>query len=997
MRIVIDLQACQSTGSRNRGIGRYSLALAKAMLRSSSGHEFHLLLSDAFPDTIEPLRQTFDRLLPPENIHVWELPQPVAELFPENAWRAKAAQFVREQMIANLRPDFVHIASLFEGSGDDVVSSIGLSGHQVPTAVTLYDLIPLVYERQYLLDERQRAWYYRRLHVLKKADLLLAISESSRQEGLSYLDVDHEKVVNISSAVDENFGLFEVSLEQSVSICQRYRLNLPYVMYTGGVDLRKNIDGLIRAFAMLPVNVRTQHQLAIVCSVHSEEKLRLQKLVKSLGLRDSDVVLTGFVPDADLPILYRGCKLFVFPSWHEGFGLPALEAMSCGVPVIASNTSSLPEVLGNDAALFDPHSTEAISSKIEQVLMHPEFAAELVERGLLQAQIFSWDASATKAIRSFESARNRCFANRVRKEQILPRRKLAYVSPLPPLQSGIADYSAELIPSLEEFYDITLIVEQECVSDPWIKSNFRIRDVNWYKVHFSEFDRVIFHLGNSPVHAFMYALFDYRPGVVVLHDFFLSDSLAYLDMNAVKPGIWTKALYESHGYPALIAQREPNAHADLIKLLPCSLGVLKRAEGIIVHSTYSVELIRTWLGDEIANRARKIPHLRKLPVVNDKLAARRALDLAEDEILICSFGLLGHSKRNHCLLEACIKGRLFLQYKIRLVFVGQNDPGDFGSELLRKIKASNFDDRIKITGFAEKDLYRKYLQAADIAVQLRTSSRGESSGTIFDCLGYGVPLIANKNGSISELPPSAAQLLDDDFTLDQLIDSVDQLCSNRLLREEQSLAAKAYMSVDRKPCDVARKYFESLEIIDSTEPNAILQHTLKGLVEIELPANDDDWHMVAKTMAVNRASIDEPVVFLDVTSLVDGTYRTRDQSELIRCLEKTLKLIDKRRVEFVTHSVGGLHYARSWSREFFGLLASIGEDDHVDVHDGDIYFSLFSEFDSTSFLSKAKWSRRIADIDRFEQKWLPPEITNVVGILQELRKEVAEILSFANN
>ena len=114
-------------------------------------------------------------------------------------------------------------------------------------------------------------------------------------------------------------------------------------------------------------------------------------------------MLTGFVPEEDLLVLYNLCKAFVFPSWHEGFGLPALEAMSCGRAVIGANTSSVPEVIGRDDALFDPMSDSSIAAKLEEVLTNDAFRSELERHGLEQAKRFSWDASAQRAIAAFEA------------------------------------------------------------------------------------------------------------------------------------------------------------------------------------------------------------------------------------------------------------------------------------------------------------------------------------------------------------------------------------------------------------------------------------------------------------------------------------------------------------------------------------------------------------------------------------------------------------------
>src|SRR5690606_19696511 len=120
-------------------------------------------------------------------------------------------------------------------------------------------------------------------------------------------------------------------------------------------------EALIRSYARLSPELRRSHHLAIVCAVQDDSRNRLLELAKDAGLTADEVILTGFVPEEDLIALYNLCAVFVFPSWHEGFGLPALEAMRCGAPVIASNVSSLPEVVGLEEALFDPRSEEEIA------------------------------------------------------------------------------------------------------------------------------------------------------------------------------------------------------------------------------------------------------------------------------------------------------------------------------------------------------------------------------------------------------------------------------------------------------------------------------------------------------------------------------------------------------------------------------------------------------------------------------------------------------------
>jgi glycosyltransferase involved in cell wall biosynthesis len=149
--------------------------------------------------------------------------------------------------------------------------------------------------------------------------------------------------------------------------------------------------------------VRAQHQLAIVCALGDADRNRLLALAASAGLGADELVLTGFVPEQDLIACYRACKAFVFPSLHEGFGLPVLEAMKCGRAVIAGNRSSLPEAVGYSEALFDPTNVQSIAAKITEVLTDAEFCAALERHGLEQAKKFSWEKTARRAWAALEA------------------------------------------------------------------------------------------------------------------------------------------------------------------------------------------------------------------------------------------------------------------------------------------------------------------------------------------------------------------------------------------------------------------------------------------------------------------------------------------------------------------------------------------------------------------------------------------------------------------
>jgi len=400
MRIVIDLQGAQ-TESRFRGIGRYSLSLTKEIVKQAGSHDVWLMLSDNFPHTIDAIRNDFAELLPHNRILTFKTPTPVSDN-PSNLWRLRAAELLRETFVANLNPDLVYITSLFEGRNDDAVTSVGMAEPSGKTAITFYDLIPFLNQDIYLADPAAREFYFRKLGFLKRANLLLSISEYARQECINSLNIAPEKIVNISTATNDIFRNIRIGDSEKKTLFNQYGITRPFVMYTGGFDARKNVTKLLEAFSIIPAQIRTRYQLLIAGKAPTELKLLLEAHTAKYNIKNQ-VVVAGYIPDEDLVRLYNSCELFVFPSLHEGFGLPALEAMSCGAPVIASNTTSIPEVMGNQDALFDPASASSIAEKMVQALTSADFRCSLSEYGLRQSKKFSWQESARRAIEAFEA------------------------------------------------------------------------------------------------------------------------------------------------------------------------------------------------------------------------------------------------------------------------------------------------------------------------------------------------------------------------------------------------------------------------------------------------------------------------------------------------------------------------------------------------------------------------------------------------------------------
>lgn len=806
MRVVIDLQGAQ-TESRFRGIGRYSLSLAVAMARQAGPNDVWLILNSALGHSIEPIRRAFDGLVAPSRIRVFDVPGPVAQEIPAHVARARAAEKIREYAIAQLKPDVVLLTSLFEGYIDDGVTSVDAFMGGERTAVVLYDLIPLLNPADYLHTAAERAYYDGKISALKRAGLLLAISDHSRQEAIDALGLAPRFVATISSAADERFtpgAAWPDELLTRLGIARKMVMAAP-----GGLDPRKNVDGLIAAYALLPRDLRAAHQLVVVSRISDAQRERMIDAARQFGLGADELIFTGYVDDDKLVALYRAACLFVMPSRHEGFGLPALEAMACGAPVIASNVSSLPEVIGRSDALFDPDSLPSMAQKMEQVLRDDSFRLRLRNHAPVQAARFSWDRTAALAWQAIEdrfghNGRQAPGVEPLAKPDGRPR--LAFVSPLPPARTGIANYSAELLPALMAHFEIELVTDSPNVSLPPALAQLPVRGVAWFERNARHFDRIVYQFGNSPFHSHMLALLRRHPGIVVMHDFFMSGMLAHDELSGTEPGVWTRALYESHGYPAMKQRHAPDGIESAKLFFPCNLELLEGARGVIVHSAHAVGLARAWYGEGTGDDWHLIPHLRVAVDRPDPHAARRVLGIPEDAFLICSFGFVDPSKLSLRLLNAWLASRLRADARCHLILVGANHGGDYGAQLSARIAASGLSGRIHITGWADDEKYRLHLQAADLAVQLRTQSRGETSGAVLDCMNHGLPVIVNANGAMADLPDTAVRKLPDDFSDAELIDALEDLWRHATQRQALGEAARSTIAKDHNPAACAAQY-----------------------------------------------------------------------------------------------------------------------------------------------------------------------------------------------
>lgn len=397
MKILIDLQSLQ-TGSAARGIGRYSSALSAAIINELklNGSEVFVLLNDSEQETqghpeISSIQESVG------DDHVIRFPlaaiaNPALHLKNNEVWLSK---ILRERFIEALAPDVVLITSLFEF---DALSTIpNVADRSYFCAAILYDLIPLSDPDHYLGNSVLLEWYEDRLRQLKHADALLSISEYVRRDAMTRLKLPEYLIKNISAGTNL-MSIVNHKGGKHNSVSGETLEAKPYILYVGGFDKRKNVESLVACYAKLPRTMQATHRLVLAGGIGESRKIELEYYIRQQGLDNGRIVFCGFVDDKRLIDLYKNAHLFVFPSFDEGFGLPPLEAMALGVPTITSNCASLPEVVGNEEALFDASNQSEFLNILELGLKDEEYRARLRMRGLEQSLRFNWERSARTAV-----------------------------------------------------------------------------------------------------------------------------------------------------------------------------------------------------------------------------------------------------------------------------------------------------------------------------------------------------------------------------------------------------------------------------------------------------------------------------------------------------------------------------------------------------------------------------------------------------------------------
>lgn len=576
--------------------------------------------------------------------------------------------------------------------------------------------------------------------------------------------------------------------------------------------------------------------------------------------------------------------------------------------------------------------------------------------------------------------------------RLLPEKpRLALVTPWPPAASGVADAAAGLLPGLQAYFHVEVVATDaghhayddrppEALGDdahegdrgpardaPGVAHPLTIRRVGWFERYAGSFDRICHHLGNALVHEPSLDLLERHGGTVVVHDVLLSDLLWALQRTGRRPHAWTQALYASHGWPALADARERGIEAA-VRSWPASAAILRRADGLILHSDYARRWVQrfcghgpvTWTGAPLG--AMGLPDLAVVPLPQallvdvepeareqERARARVALALPQSTFVVASFGVVDRSKMHDLILaswDALQAGLRASGCTAMLVFVGAcHDP-----DLAALAEACG----VRLTGRVTAQTFRDWLLTADVAVQLRRDSRGESSGALLQVFAAAVPAVVNRHGPMADLPQGVACMLPETPLPQELAAAVLQLQTQPGLRIARAKAAQRHLQAFHDPSGAALQHAQAIERYAARGRPARQRSLLaawRGVApqvsDVSMAPGAEQLSRSARVVALSKADPGPRArtLWVDVSAL-----RIADLgSGVQRVTRNFLRPLLERGVEGWSVEPVSLNHGRYWTARAFAapwlaippaLCEGLVPDEPVATQAGDVFFGL---------------------------------------------------------
>lgn len=791
MNILIDGQTLQSP-EVNRGIGVYFRNVLNNMVKQSFIHNWYIAVESK--DCLLALDSwVAGRLIPVEDRRF----APGSDYERTTAYTDALERVVEENRIdVYWNPNPLMVNVLFP---DRVL--------KCRMYCMLHDIIPAIMPVPEW-SEAVRAEYKRRLQFLKDERIeLLCNSQATKNDFERH--ICHKAGFHVTLLAADSRRFFRRRTTPGIHA-------QPSVVFVGGFDYRKNIDGAVQAFARACRKYRGNSLIdravfKIVCSASEEKKRQFYSDIENLGLRGR-IELTGYVSDQKLADILYGCDLFFFPSLYEGFGLPIVEAMLSGAFVLSASNSSLPEVCGGHAILCDEKNVEDMADKIMASLekVERESVADK-ERRQRYALGFSWQKTAMETLRVFENEKVEDSENRA---GIIgaAKKKIAIMTPWPMQESGIANYVYKLMPYWAEYFDIDIFVDNSEVSDKDFLPNpyGKLYMIDELEKRHSDYDELVYQIGNSgQYHSAIYESLKKYSGVAEIHDYILQPFFYYGYFLKEKKDIYRRALIDGYGsagkrkYSEIERTgMEPNGEE-----FPMTHAVAAVSKQVVFHNHWSkgqmpnvpVRVIPLACFDK-----EDIPQSEQMRVTAE---IKSEYGLRDSDLILSCFGFVNHNKRPEVVLRAVKKLRE-RGYPVKLIFWG--DGSISGVKSL--ISQLNLDDMAHVTGYIDRVKYEAGLQLSDIVVNLRYPSMGEASATLCEAYKFGKPVIVTDTNQYREFPDEVCWKIPIDAgEVESLTEMIAYLIDHPKVRAALGQNAQAYAEQVLSPAKIAKQYKEILE------------------------------------------------------------------------------------------------------------------------------------------------------------------------------------------
>ncbi len=799
MRIAVDYRILVvGPSSIHRGMGRFTQQQLREVLRVDTENEFVLVCyADSDVSLVLP------EIAAAPNVEVRRLPADMritgSSTEPATALR-RSAEF--QDWVDGLGADVFHATTPFLLEGPVIADF-----DACPMVATFYDVIPLVFPAQYLESWPGCDYYMRTLGLLHRAARLQSISECSSRDAALYLGFPAARTDLVYPIADPCFSV--LAPEEVDGHLRRLRtahgLGEQFVLAVSDIHHAKNLETLLKAFALLPSALRDELPLVISCHLNESSIVYVRSMAERLGIGDQ-LVLTGVVADMELAALYNAATMVVHPSKYEGFGLPVLEAMTCGAPVVTTTSSSMPEVAGGAAVLVDPEDVWGFTDAIAELHADPDRRAKMRDLGLARAGMFTGEALAQATLASYRAT----VAGPDEHGSTGPKRpRVAMWTPLPPQHSGIADYSVELLREMGATHDIEVFVDDGYLPDGALLRDLRIQHFSAFerRQRQAPFDAVVYQMGGSTFHLYMYGPMQAVPGIVVLHDLMWShvlyaDFKDHDDLAGFRREV--RALEGQDALDALLAiedraERDPvAAHADLWAFLsehPMMRRVIDGSVAQIVHFDSARAEIEDRFG---AAAAHTVPM-----GVRDPQGPHAALDAAETRyrlgidpstFVVGVFGIVHQVKR----VDSCVQAmhRLLVSHpNSLLLIVGEALDPAYQQHLVGLAAELGILPQVRFAGYVPMPEFDAQLACCDAVVNLRAPLTKHMSATLVRALAAGRPLVVTQLDDWQFLPDDVCLLVPPGGAeVGVLSEHLAALAADPGRRERMSAAARAYFT-----------------------------------------------------------------------------------------------------------------------------------------------------------------------------------------------------------